>query len=38
MGNAFLSQDTLRLEKGYGGNYSQIFFKGQTNDDGRIIH
>ena len=38
MGNAFLNQDTLRLEKGYGGNYSQIFFKGQTNDDGRIIH
>lgn len=38
MGNAFLSQDTIRLEKGYGGNYSQIFFKGQTNDDGRIIH
>lgn len=38
MGNAFLDSSTLRLEKGYGGNYSQIFFKGQTNDDGRIIH
>lgn len=38
MGNAFLDSSTLRLEKGYGGNYSQIFFKGQTNDDGRIVH
>ena len=38
MGNAFLDSSTLRLEKGYGGNYSQIFFKGQKDDDGRIIH
>lgn len=36
--NAFLNKDTLRLEKGYDGHYSQIFFKGQSNDDGRIVH
>lgn len=36
--DAYLNKHTLRLEKGYDGHYSQIFFKGQNNDDGRIIH
>lgn len=37
--NSYLDFTTLSLGKGYEANsYSQIFFKGETNDDGRIIH